>query len=71
MFTDQQKAKCVLRYEFYEFSAAVRRKFRTFYHVHHHQSPQEKMQYCVGRKNSKKQVHWFYDQHNIEFSSGV
>jgi hypothetical protein len=44
MFTDQQKAKCVLWYEFYESSAAVRRKIRTFYHVHYHQTPQEKMQ---------------------------
>jgi hypothetical protein len=32
MFTDQQKAKYVLWYEFYESSAAVRRKFRPFYH---------------------------------------
>jgi hypothetical protein len=32
----------VLWYEFYESSAAVRRKFRTFYHVHYHQTPQAK-----------------------------
>jgi hypothetical protein len=41
MFTDPQKAKCVLWYEFYESFAAVRRKFRTFYHVHYHQTPGE------------------------------
>jgi hypothetical protein len=70
MFTDQLKAKCVL-WEFYESSATVRRKFRTFCHVHYHQTPQEKMQYCIGRKNSKKQVHWFCDQRNTEFSPGV
>jgi hypothetical protein len=32
---------------------------------------QEKMQYFVGSKNSKKEVHWFCDQRNIEFSLGV
>jgi hypothetical protein len=41
MFTDQQEAKCVLWYEFYESSSAVRRKFRTFYHVNYHQTPGE------------------------------
>jgi hypothetical protein len=41
MFTDQQKAKYVLLYAFYESSAAVKRKFRTFYYVHYHQTPRE------------------------------
>jgi hypothetical protein len=41
MFTDQQKTKCVLQYEFYESSAAVRRKFKIFYDVHYHQIPRE------------------------------
>jgi hypothetical protein len=41
MFTDQQKAICVLWYELYESAAAVRRKFRNFYHVHYHKTPGE------------------------------
>jgi hypothetical protein len=41
MFADQQKAKCVWRYEFYESSVAVGRKIKTFYHVHYHQTPGE------------------------------
>jgi hypothetical protein len=39
MFTDQQKAKCVLWYESYGSALAVRRKFRIFYHVNNHQTP--------------------------------
>jgi hypothetical protein len=39
MFTDQQNAKCVLWYTFYEFAVAVRKKLKNFYHVHYHQTP--------------------------------
>jgi transposase len=41
MFTDQQKAKCLLWYKLYEAVAAVRRKFRNCYHVHYHQTSGE------------------------------
>jgi hypothetical protein len=41
IYTDQQKTKYMLWYEFYESFAAVRRKFRTFYHVYYHQTPRE------------------------------
>jgi hypothetical protein len=71
MFTDQQKAKCVLRYEFYESSAAVRRKFRTFYHMCIIIKLQEKIQYCIGCKTSEPVSLNFCDQRNIAFSLGV
>jgi hypothetical protein len=50
MFADQQKAKCVLWYAFYESSAVLRRKFKTFYHVHYHQTPRENAILCRSLK---------------------
>jgi hypothetical protein len=59
----------VLWYEFYESSAAVRENSELFVMCIIIKL-QEKMQYCLGPKNSKKKVHWFCDQRNIEFSPG-
>jgi hypothetical protein len=53
MFTDQQIAKCVLCMNFMKLLLLQEENSEFFYNVvHYHQTP---MQYCVGRKNSKKQ----------------